>query len=131
MQLKTTFGHFFESLRVYTNSYAFEEDLNEILNELNPEGFQKRFGDKLYDNLSAKKDFFLSEVRRRIFRGAGNGVLLSIESARTLQQLGTYLVFTIGSEVMIIIIVCGRVFLRRLIKNEKGTYDLVPEDTKN
>lgn len=128
MQIRPSFTQFFQGLKTYTNSFQFEEDLNEILNELNPEGFKARFDDKLLNELAAKKKFFLNELKRRIIRGAGNGVLLSVETARNLQQFGAYILFTIGTEVLMVVIVSGKVILRRLFLNEKGTYELAPED---
>lgn len=127
MQIRPSFSQFFQGLKTYTNSIQFEEDLNEILKELNPEGFKRRFDDKLLNELSAKKAFFLSELKRRVIRGAGNGLLLSVETARSVQQFGAYFLFTIGTEVLMVVIISGKVILRRLFLNEKGTYDIVPE----
>ena len=129
MQIRPSFTQFFQGLKTYTNSFQFEEDLNEILKELNPEGFKARFDDRLLNELSAKKAFFLSELKRRIIRGAGNGVLLSVETARSLQQFGAYILFTIGTEVLMVVIVSGKVILRRLFLNERGAYELAPEDS--
>lgn len=126
MHIRQSFQSFIHRFENYKDSLTFEKDLNDFLKELNPEAFSTRFQEHIFDKeLLSKKEFLTSEFKRRVVRGVRNGLLLSAESARSFQQVGVYVLFTLGTEVLMMIIVAGKVIVRRLFKNEEGGYEVV------